>query len=322
MKSITTAAIILGSALGLVACAAPGRNGSGDDGTGDDGTGDDGTNGSGETRRCNKMDLVFVVDNSGSMAEEQGNLATNFPQFANILLNYVDPQGGQLDFRIAVTTTGTDDTTTEIINFGGMSLPTTIMEHGDNGTFLNNCGGSSRWLDATDANLATDLGCRANVGTSGPGTEMPMRAAKMALSDRVSDGTNAGFLRDDALLGVVMMTDEDDSSAANGVVTTTVDISGGETTTGLDTPDALVHFLDTTKGSRQNWAAGVIAAHANCTSSFGDAVAATRLQSFVDAANSGGTQQAVFGNICDGDLSASLKQVVDKFQNACQTIVF
>jgi hypothetical protein len=244
MKSIT--AIALGTALALSACAAPGRDGTGDDdNTGDDdGTGDDGV-GSGETRRCNKMDLIFVVDNSGSMAEEQGNLATNFPQFANVLLNYVDPQGGQLDFRIAVTTTGTDDTTTSIINFGGMTIPTTISETGDNGTFLNSCGGSSRWLDANDANLATDLGCRANVGTSGPGTEMPMRAVKMALSDRMMDGTNTGFLRDDALLGVVILTDEDDSSAANGMVTTTIN-GVTETTTGLDAPDALVGFLDTT----------------------------------------------------------------------------
>ncbi|HEY4057185.1 MAG TPA: hypothetical protein VGM39_11285 [Kofleriaceae bacterium] len=317
MKSMsilgTGAALVLG--LGLVACAAPGRSGTGDDGTGDDDSSGDDTGSNTETRRCNKMDLVFVVDNSGSMAEEQGNLATNFPEFANILLNYTDPEGGQLDFRIAVTTTGTDDTTTTTVpGFG----PLTISETGDNGAFRTNCGGSSAWLDANDANLATDLGCRANVGTDGPGTEMPMRAAKMALSSPMSTGVNAGFMRDDALLGIVMLTDEDDSSAANGMVTET--ITGGAM--GLDEPDALVHFLDQTKGTRQNWAAGVIAAPQNCSSSFGDAVAATRLQAFVTAANSGTTQQAVFGNICDGDLSASLKQVVDKFQNACQTIVY
>lgn len=317
MKSIT-AALVLGSALGLVACAAPGRNdGLGDD-DGDDGTGDDGTNpGNGETRRCNKMDLVFVVDDSGSMAEEQGNLATNFPQFANTLLNYMDPEGGQLDFRIAVTTTGKTVTTTT--DLGSMFPPISITEQGDNGAFKNNCGGSGRWLDATDANLATDLGCRANVGTSGPGTEMPMMTTKLALSDRMSDGTNAGFIRSDALLGVVMLTDEDDSSSTHDTIH--VGLSGSSADVDFGAPE-LVQFLDTTKGTRQNWAAGVIAAPQNCSSSFGDAVAATRLKAFVDAANSGSSQQAVFGNICDGNLQAALTQVVDKFQNACQTIVY
>jgi hypothetical protein len=32
----------------------------------------------GEPRQCNKMDIVFVIDDSGSMSEEQSNLATNF----------------------------------------------------------------------------------------------------------------------------------------------------------------------------------------------------------------------------------------------------
>jgi hypothetical protein len=41
----------------------------------------------------------------------------------------------------------------------------------------------------------------------------------------------------------------------------------------------------------------------------------------VDAANNGTTQQAVFGSICDGNLQGALTQVVDKFQNACQTII-
>ena len=42
----------------------------------------------GTARQCNKMDIVFVVDDSGSMAEEQTNLATNFPMFAQLLSHY------------------------------------------------------------------------------------------------------------------------------------------------------------------------------------------------------------------------------------------
>ena len=41
---------------------------------------------------------------------------------------------------------------------------------------------------------------------------MPLYAAELALVDRVADGTNAGFRRDDALLAIVILTDEDDCS--------------------------------------------------------------------------------------------------------------
>nr|MBA2538813.1 VWA domain-containing protein [Deltaproteobacteria bacterium] len=62
----------------------------------------------GEPRACNKMDIVFVVDDSGSMSEEQSNLASNFPMFAELLSTYVTPEGEPIDYRVAVTTTGRD----------------------------------------------------------------------------------------------------------------------------------------------------------------------------------------------------------------------
>ena len=37
---------------------------------------------------CKKMDIVFVVDNSGSMMEEQANLAANFPKFVKVIDDY------------------------------------------------------------------------------------------------------------------------------------------------------------------------------------------------------------------------------------------
>jgi len=83
----------------------------------------------------------------------------------------------------------------------------------------------------------------------------------------------------------------------------------------------LASFLDGFKGNRSRWSAGVIAGKTACTSSFGNATAATRLQGFVDSANSGGTQQAVFSSICDGDLTGALTEVIDQFQSACETII-
>src|SRR5688572_11894683 len=55
---------------------------------------------------CAKMDLLFVIDNSGSMAEEQGNLGANFPKFIKLLDDFKTSAGDILDYRIGVTTTG------------------------------------------------------------------------------------------------------------------------------------------------------------------------------------------------------------------------
>src|SRR4051794_28884306 len=66
----------------------------------------------GNEQRCEKIDVLFVIDNSGSMEQEQQNLIANFPQFIHVL----DASG--LDYRVAVTTTGRDYSWTMATPFG------------------------------------------------------------------------------------------------------------------------------------------------------------------------------------------------------------
>ena len=174
---------------------------------------------------------------------------------------------------------------------------------------------TGQWLDNSDGTLSNDLSCRAAVGTSGASQEMPLLMAKRAVSDRVTDGTQAGFLRDDALLAVVMITDEDDQSNTDDG--TPVPLAGLPVNWN---PSDEVQFFDTLKGNRTRWAAGVIAGDGMCTSAFGDAVDGTRLKQFVQLANSNSTQ-AVFSSICDADLSIGLEKALDTFQNACGAII-
>src|SRR5881394_453671 len=90
--------------LGVLASAAiacgpsvNGRPGGDDTGGGPDAGGDpvfppdDSGNGAG----CTKIDVLFVIDNSGSMGQEQTNLIANFPMFITVL----DQSG--LDYRVA-----------------------------------------------------------------------------------------------------------------------------------------------------------------------------------------------------------------------------
>jgi hypothetical protein len=296
-------------ALFLIACGPSSRDGGGGD---DTNPGPDADPGTTMPRQCNKMDLVFVIDDSGSMEEEQGNLATNFPMFANLLSSYVTPDGEHIDYRIAVTTTGKDLMYT--VSSPPLTIPTN--EPGDNGVFRRNCNMTKPFLEPTDANMQQVLSCRANVGIGGPSFEMPLLMTKWALGDRVTDGKNAGFLREDALLGVVMLTDEDDLSTTQNNFTVTITSQPQPTFH----PQDLVQFLDTLKGNRSRWAAGVIAGPTDCSSGFGDAAKATRLQDFVMKANSQSTQ-ATFTSICDGNLTASLQKIVETFQTACGNVI-
>jgi hypothetical protein len=290
-----------------------------DDGFGDDdgsgsGSGSGSGNGSGEARQCDKMDIVFVVDNSGSMEEEQSNLASNFPMFASLLEAYTVNNGQPLDFRVALTTTGRD--VAYQIDLGGGLGTFPQNEQGEDGEFRNNCNVNKRWLDRTDATMAQTLACRANVGISGPSIEMPLLMSKWALAERAAD-TNAGFVRDDALLAIVMLTDEDDASTTDNNFTMN---ATGQTPINWQ-PQDQVTFLDTLKGNRTRWAAGVIAGDGNCSSGFGSAADGARLKQFVNLANGNGSTQAVFSSICDGDLTMGLKDALDVFQSACGAII-
>jgi hypothetical protein len=258
------------------------------------------------------MDILFVVDDSGSMSEEQSNLATNFPQFINVLDNYTTSSGDALDYRVAVTTTGRDVQYT--ISVGGFTLP--FDERGDNGAFRQDCGMTRRWLERGDSNVGSTFACAAEVGTGGPSLEMPLEVINMAFTDRMTDGTNQGFLRDDALLAIVVLTDEDDCSRTDNNFTIQSDACDASSQPELVDISNYLAFLDNLTGDRGRWAMAAIAGPGpgSCTSNFGDAIEAQRLKSFVNMAGS----NAVFSSICDGDLATPLAQALDTFDAACQ----
>src|SRR5690606_29390755 len=44
----------------------------------------------GNQQGCDKVDFLFIIDNSGSMADEQINLISSFPQFITTIQNTLD----------------------------------------------------------------------------------------------------------------------------------------------------------------------------------------------------------------------------------------
>jgi hypothetical protein len=283
---------------------------------------DDGGAVSSPAGACDKIDILFVIDDSGSMSEEQQNLASNFPRFAQAIDAFRNASGRALDYRLAVTTSGITHTMTLSSptppGFPFPIPPRTISERGLDGALVlkSECGMVRRWFTKGDPNLASNFACAARVGTGGPSFEMPLESLKRAVVDRVQDGTNAGFLRDDALLAVVFLTDEDDCS-------TSLASFEAEGDTCVPPPPGLVpvanflRVLDDAKGggptARTRWAAAVIAGPNDCSSSFGSARAATRMLEFVRQSGS----NAVFSSICAGDLSGGLTQALGTMQAVC-----
>lgn len=297
----------------LAAACGPSRNPGGGDGDDDGGGVDAGPTGDGTTngRRCEKMDVLFVIDNSGSMGQEQMNLIDNFPQFISVLNN------SGLDYRVAVTTTGRNYSYAMQLPIGG-TLPMSI-DGGHNGEMLRPaaCNMSRRWIEKADADPSATFSCVANVGIEGPSDEMPLSAMRDAFEERMTDGTNAGFRRNDALLGVVFLTDEEDCSYEQSV---TFPFGQSLCDSMMEPVASYAQFLDTYTGHRSRWAIAAIAGPGpgSCSSTFGNAEEATRLKQLVQVTGT----NARMSSICDGDLSIGLMQALAVFESACGDIIF
>ena len=170
-----------------------------------------------------------------------------------------------------------------------------------------------KWLERTDPNVDGTFSCVAKVGDDGPGIEMPLLAAEMAFSDAVASGANTGFLRDDALLALVILTDEDDCSQERREVNELM--SGQCARDELTSVDRHLAFFDNLKDQRERWAAAVIAGPTSCTSANGDAAKANRLLEFIDKTGPNG----VFSSICQSELSGALQDALETFEAACES---
>jgi hypothetical protein len=143
---------------------------------------------------------------------------------------------------------------------------------------------------------------------------MPFYTTQLAFTTQAT--TNAGFLREDALLAMVILTDEDDCSRPDNDFVLANDSCNPEWPENITIEEHL-GFLDQIKDVRGRWAAAVIAGPGpgTCSSEFGDAIEALRLRRFVAEAG----PNAVFSSICDGDLTGALTDALDTFSAACDS---
>jgi hypothetical protein len=173
---------------------------------------------------CQKVDLLFVVDNSGSMADEQINLVNSFPSFIDEIQTQLEDTQG---YHVGIITSDLYAFDQGCLQEGAMVTAT-----GGADSSASACGPyaeGNRYMTELD-NLDVAFSCAARVGTGGDGNERPMQTMQAALSPMLNapGACNAGFLRDDALLVIVIITDEEDDHEVDGCLQLPQPGSNGE----------------------------------------------------------------------------------------------
>jgi hypothetical protein len=123
-----------------------------------------------------KVDILWIVDNSGSMADKQKNLADNFPEFFKVI------NDSKVDYHVGIITTDTVNMPGQLV---GTPKVITSSTPDPVGTFAKNV----------------------NVGTLGNALDTGLGAARLFFQT-----PDPSFLRPDAFLFMIFISDADDQS--------------------------------------------------------------------------------------------------------------
>jgi hypothetical protein len=166
------------------------------------------------------LDILFMVDDSSSMKPLQNKLTANFPAFMEVLKNL---PGGLPNVHIAVVSSS--------MGAGRNPMISHCAPGGDRGLFHaapvgDTCGKGSlapgqsfivnvNGMTNYTGDISDVFSCIARLGDDGCGFEHQFESVLRALG---ADGAppppeNAGFLRPNAYLAVILITNEDDCSA-------------------------------------------------------------------------------------------------------------
>jgi len=140
-----------------------------------------------------QVDILWTIDNSCSMSNEQDDLVENFPFFMNYFLD------SGLDYQIGVTSTDTISS-----NYDGSS-----------GTLVEYQG--VKWIDPDTSNAISVFQTMAALGTSGRFPERGLGGTYLCLEELINSSNN-GFMRDDAAMHTIVISDESDHTL-NSVIT-------------------------------------------------------------------------------------------------------
>ncbi len=188
-------------------------------------------------------DILFVIDNSGSLRLKQQKVVAQLRTFVAELAS------GPIknDFQIGIITTGVSQ---NVLACGGATPKLQLYpdESGrlqpakDANSGAATPGGPAKLLSSSDPDLVRKAGLLVTQGTFGSGQEMGLLAAKLALTEPLTETPldakplpgNQGLLRPAARLLVIIVSDEDDCSDPTGTALDVQGACGGTCTRDLD----------------------------------------------------------------------------------------
>lgn len=150
---------------------------------------------------CKNVDFLFVIDNSGSMQDEQDKLIDNFDVFSTGLENTII---NVKSLHIGIITT--DAYSYNPVECQTLGALVTSTQDEQCGPYI----AGDNFITESD-NIEEKFACAANVGVWGDSTERQIEAPIAALEGFINSDNqcNAGFVRDDAIAVIFIITDED-----------------------------------------------------------------------------------------------------------------
>jgi hypothetical protein len=248
---------------------------------------------------CTKIDFLFVIDNSGSMSAQQAQLLNSFGGFITAIDESLDDVDS---IHLGVITsdnytgnapgcTSIGDLVTQTAGGGAANMVCTPFDHeGDR-------------FASEDDDLTVKFPCMAQVGTSGSPIEQPVTALIAALdpAKAESGACNDNFLRDDAILVVVIVTDDPPMDFDMDDAHPLTDTSGWH--------DAV---LDAKDGNEDAIVVIGFIPWFNVGCNGGSE--SPNLIEFVDSFG----QQGVKGSICDPDFAPLFAESISTIQGTCE----
>lgn len=263
---------------------------------------------------CKKVDLLFVIDDSGSMSDQQNKLTDAFPSFMETIHEQLVQMKG-VDYRVGVLSTDMAGPDLCIFISCGQGHRGRLQHTADR--LDCNQVPDGKWIDVGPVDIVSEqFRCIASMD-GGEFSEMPLEALRAGLFDRVEDpeAYNSGFLREDALLVLVLITDEDDQSVMN--VPDTWDLFQGP---GKPTPviEYQQLFVDLKGGDKERFVAVALSGPKSDNCGPQDdplAVKAPRIHQFLEL----NSPNSYWGNLCDQDFTTPLAEALEVIKSSCET---